>query len=238
MDGPPRRVGRAGHPADLRRPRGTICIPMRRRSRAASISTGGATCSPRSCASMPEPERAVLESEGVRSILSVPVFVRDGVVGLRRVRRLHRGSHLERCGDRCAPDGRGHARRAVRPGAGRAHAGAGSRSVPLDDRARSRRQLHRRDRRQRLDDLHQPAGRRPPRVFTTGVDRGRGAVAEPAAPRRSVTRLGGERATQRDRRAVPHGVPDVPSRRARRLGARRGHRSSATSAGCPGSPTA
>ncbi|MET0800534.1 MAG: EAL domain-containing protein [Actinomycetota bacterium] len=29
-------------------------------------------------ASMPEPERAVLESEGVRSILSVPVFVRDG----------------------------------------------------------------------------------------------------------------------------------------------------------------
>ena len=55
------------------------------------------------CRSRSEPSSS---PKGVRSVLSVPVFVRDGVVGVRRVRRLHRRSHLERRGDRRPAGGR------------------------------------------------------------------------------------------------------------------------------------
>ena len=56
-----------------------------------------------------------------------------------------------------------------------------------------------------------------------GVDVGPRSVAAPAPSRRPGPRDRGERAAQRDGRAVPPRVPDVPQGRSRRLGARRGH---------------
>ena len=66
----------------------------------------------------------------------------------------------------CVERGRGSCWHLLRLGT--LHPGVGRGSVPFDDRARTCRELHRRHRRQRFDDLHQPT------VAPGGVGRGRG----------------------------------------------------------------
>ena len=162
----------------------------------------------------------MLRAEGTVATWQVPVTVDGewwGFVGIdlcterpwtdeTRPRRARAGRRAVGIGRRAA-GGRGRA--------------AARRSVPLHRRGRARRHVHRRDRRQRVVDLRQPADRGAARLRAAGVVRRSRAVAAGAASRRSRSRARGERAPQRDGRAVPPGVPDVREGRARRMGARR-----------------
>ena len=221
MDGPARRVGCARRPPHLRGSRQPPA-PLRARVRPPDrpLLEGRHRGGPRRRAA-----RVGASRHGTRGRAVGPHGARlraRRMVGIHRVRRLHERPPVERHRDRRVADRRRQPRRLLRPGAGREDRGARGRPVPIDGRARAGGQLHRCDERERVDDLHQPAGRAHARVLAAGMDRRRGALAEPAAPRRQGSCDGRERTPQRDGRAVPHGVPALPPRRSRRVGARRG----------------
>ena len=171
------------------------------------------------------------------------------VVGpTRHARRLggHPGAHLRAargrrggaarpdlaCGPRLGGDPgrpRGRARDVALParrqGLGYADRGAGSRPgvrrLRAARRAPAARRLRRRYDRQLVVSLHQPAGRVAARLHVGGMDRRSGALREGAPCGRPGTRARARSRDQPDRREVHLRVPDDPSRRADRLGARR-----------------
>ena len=83
------------------------------------------------------------------------------------------------------------------------------RSVPVDRRARTGRDLHRRARRLGVDPVREPAGRAAARLRAARMARRRRPLAPRDPSRRSCARRGREPAPQRDRRAVLARLPDL-----------------------------
>ena len=173
-------------------------------------------------ADFPESERRILAAEGTLSLVAVPIAVADGWWGFLAADDCDGASGWNsgesscsgRSADAIADDVQ---RRA--PGLRRTDR---RRSLSVDRRAHPRRDVHRCARRRGVHAVHEPAGRGAARVRPRRVDERSGPVVADHPSGRSRARRRGEPASQRDRRVLLAGLPDVPQGRAGRVDPRRG----------------
>ena len=242
VDGPGRRVGRAGGR------RRSSTIPATTCTRTPPTSPGGsrsllrgATCSPSVGATLPDLERAVLEARG-RRVRRSPCrsSVRRGVVGLRGFDDCHATTRVDRGGDRRAPGGgRGDSAPSLeRELADETQAVRGG-SVPLDGRARTGRDLHRRAPTTTASTIFiSPQVEAAARLLARGVDRrtricGRGCCIPTIGPARSPRTSGTTRPASPSAWSTGCSTGTVTS-----CGCTTRRRWSATTAACPASRTA